>query len=59
MRLRHLKLLGIACAVVCLTAGLLADPAFAQAPGQPQVTVNPDNSVTVSFVPASPAPTTG
>jgi hypothetical protein len=59
MRFRQVKSLGIACAVMCLAAGLFADPAFAQAPGQPQVTVNPDNSVTVNFVPASPTPTTG
>lgn len=59
MESRNVQSFMMACAATVVTAGLLASPAFAQAPGQPQVVVNSDNSVTVSFTPASPAPTTG
>jgi hypothetical protein len=59
MRFRRVQSLGIACAMTLMAGGVLADTAFAQAPGTPQVIVNQDNSVTISYVPASPAPTTG
>jgi hypothetical protein len=59
MRFRRVQSLGIACVATLIAAGVLADTAFAQAPGTPQVIVNQDNSVTISYVPASPAPTTG
>jgi hypothetical protein len=58
MRLAKAHPLVAACAAI-LAIGLVADTAFAQAPGQPQVIVNPNNSVTISFAPASPPPTTG
>jgi len=59
MRFCRIQSLGIACAVTLVAAGILADTAFAQAPGTPQVIVNQDNTVTVSYAPASPAPLTG
>src|SRR5262245_9693865 len=59
MHVHGVRSLGIQCAIALLAAGLVADTAFAQAPSAPQVIVNQDNSVTISFVPASPAPTSG
>jgi hypothetical protein len=59
MRFFRIQPLALACALTAVAAGILADVAYAQAPGQPQVIVNQDNTVTVGFVPASPAPTTG
>ena len=59
MRFCRIHSLGIACALTALTGGILADTALAQAPGPAQVIVNADNSVTVSFAAATPAPTTG
>src|SRR5262245_9101074 len=59
MQCHSVRSLGIACAITLLAAGVLVDTASAQAPGAPQVIVNQDNSVTVSFVAASPAPTSG
>ena len=43
MRSCRIQSLGIACMMTLFTAGILADTAFAQAPGVPQVIVNQDN----------------
>lgn len=59
MRFFRTQSLGLACALTLVAAGVLADTAFAQAPGAPQVIVNSNNSVTINFVPASPAPLLG
>jgi hypothetical protein len=59
MRCGRIKSFVVACVLTLVGSAVLADTAFAQAPGTPQVIVNPDNSVTISFVAASPLPTTG
>ena len=59
MRCGRIKSFVVACVLTLVGSAVLADTAFAQAPGTPQVIVNPDNSVTISFVQASPPPTTG
>lgn len=59
MRCGRITSFGVACVLTLVGSAVLADTAFAQAPGTPQVIVNQDNSVTISFVPASPPPATG
>jgi hypothetical protein len=59
MRYARIKSFGLVGVLMLMASGIVASDASAQAPGAPQVIVNPDNSVTISFTPAAPPPTTG